>query len=104
MSRPTRKAHDKSSDAGEVPSSPWRGKVAGIKLKKEKSYDRSQYMYENKQNKDNMTGEMTDIYANSTHISQKIRDLEGQFAVNCAFRTLLEFQNQQRAVSVEYRA
>ena len=77
---------------------PWRGS------ENKKYSDRSQYMYENKQNKDNMTGEMTDIYANSTLILQKIRDLEGQFAVNCAFRTLLEFQNQQRAVSVEYRA
>jgi len=64
MSRPTRKAHDKSSDAGEVPSSPWRGKVAGIKLKKEKSYDRSQYMYENKQNNDNLSSKKHDISYN----------------------------------------
>jgi hypothetical protein len=63
MSRPTRKTHDKSSDEGEVPSSPWRRKIAGSKLKKEKNYDRSQYVYENKHKYDNLSAAKGENFA-----------------------------------------
>ena len=39
--------------------------------------DRSQYVYENKQNYDKMPDEMSDFYGKVTGILQKIADLEG---------------------------
>jgi hypothetical protein len=39
-------------------------------------------VYENKQNKDNMPHEMSDIYVRTTRILQEISDLDGQFGPN----------------------
>jgi hypothetical protein len=44
-------------------------------------YVQTRNVYENKQNKDNMTEEMSDIYGNMTRILQKIGAWEGQFSV-----------------------
>jgi hypothetical protein len=49
-------------------------------------YVQSRNVYENKQNKDNMTEEKSDIYGNMTRILQKIRTWEGQFTVKSRSR------------------
>ena len=43
-------------------------------------------MYENKEKEGNLPDEMRDIFAQLKPILQKITGLEGQFAVNYAFR------------------
>jgi hypothetical protein len=48
---------------------------------------RSRKLYENKQNNDKMSDEMSDIYGNLTWILQKSADLEGQFGANSDFGT-----------------
>ena len=55
-----------------------------------KRYEQSQYVYENKQNSDNLPDELSDIHVDSTRILQEITDLEGQIVVNGAFRRRLE--------------
>jgi len=47
----------------------------------------SRNVYENKQNRDEMPVEMSDIYVKVTRILQRNGDLEGQFAVNSIFET-----------------
>ena len=47
----------------------------------------SRNVYENKQNRDEMSGEMSDIYVKVTGILQRNADLEEQFAVNSIFET-----------------
>jgi hypothetical protein len=63
MSRPTRKTHDKLSDAGEVPSSKGRRKVVGGEHKKEKDYIQSRNVYENKQKDDNLSAPKGESFA-----------------------------------------
>jgi hypothetical protein len=60
MPRPARKTHDKSSDAGEVPSLKWRRKIARGASPEKKIYNvQSRNMYENKENNDNLSTKMT---------------------------------------------
>ena len=57
MPRTMRKTHDRSSDAGEVQSPKGRRKVARGASPEKKMLindERSQYIYENKQNDDNL--------------------------------------------------
>jgi hypothetical protein len=55
--------------------------------------ERSGNVYENKGAIDRLSDEMSGICAWLKPILQKITDCEGQFAVDCAFRTRLEFQD-----------
>ena len=50
-------------------------------------YDRTQYVYENKQNDDKMTGTFADICAQLRPLLQKIAGLEPQFTAIFGFRT-----------------
>ena len=50
-------------------------------------YEGSRYVYENKQNMDKMTAEMSDIYGNLTRILQNFPAFEAQFAGICVFGT-----------------
>ena len=62
---------DKSSDAGEVPGSRRRGKVArGASRGKKmlRNDDRSRYVHENKQKCDNFTEAKSDIYVHMTDV------------------------------------
>jgi hypothetical protein len=53
--------------------------------KKKNYYVRSRNVYENKQNSDNLTDEMSDIRVDTTCFLQKITDFEGQIALNGGF-------------------
>ena len=59
-------------------------------LKDVKYEGRSGNVYENKGSIDTMSETMSGICAWLEPILQKITDCEGQFAVNCVFRTRLE--------------
>ena len=58
-----------------------------------KNEDRSGNVYENKGPIDRLSETMSGICARLKPFLQKIRDWEGQFAVNCAFRARLEFRD-----------
>jgi hypothetical protein len=63
----------------------WRGR------KNKNCYDRSQYVYENKQNDDKMTMKFADFWAQCKpflQILQKIAGFEGQFTAIFAFGAL----------------
>ena len=51
--------------------------------------ERSRYRYENKQNNDIKSGQMSDIYGKVTRILQQIADFQGQFALSCVFRCVM---------------
>jgi hypothetical protein len=47
------------------------GQAGVLQKKMLKRYERSQYVYENKQNMDKMPGEKSDIYVEPTRVLQK---------------------------------
>jgi hypothetical protein len=53
-------------------------------------YDRSRYVYENKENKDKMPGEKLDIYFEVTRILPKSADFRGQFVKSCDSGAVLD--------------
>ena len=62
--------------------------VGLVHHKIKKYYDQSQYVYENKQNRDKMPGERLDIYIKVTRFSQKNMPLSGPLGPFCALGTV----------------
>ncbi len=74
MPRPMRKTQDKLSDIGEVASWRRRGKIAWGPSPEKRIlflYNRSHYIYENKQKEDTLPDNKGDISYQNTHILQK---------------------------------